>query len=653
MSKFVRTLTVLLLFAALVGCETVHTLPAGEYPAATFAPTALVPIASCEVLRQKIIDATIQSHGLDLVVVYEEKTEFRGFLVGEDVAEASLDSAGVAESNALSKTNVQVANVDEADFVEAVSTTAYYQLNEKLYAFDTSSPGLMSSSNKIEQRIGLYGDEQHGLYRLAQESVNGGVNVYRYAPVTTSNEDDFTPISELTLSGNYIQSRRIGKNIIIVQQSHVNQNFRIQEKAWHLHYEIEAHYQSSKEPGYYRLSADELAEIRKAVEASITIYDVEDLIEKSGAYDQTDCSQVLVPETGISGASLLHLTVLDENINIVQQQFVLGSGHDIYMDERFLLVSGWGHSTHQSPVFAFEFTNATLQYTGFAVVNGIVPSQWAMHINNETLYVASQSRGSEGNYSRLSSYQIKSGEFEKLDQTAEIAPGETMRSVRFIRDKAYMVTFRQIDPLFAIDTADPNNLAILGELKIPGFSSYIHPLSDNKLLTIGFSGDDGGLDGGISIQTFNVSDPTKPNKIDEYQIGGIDNSYASSPAQYDHHAFSYSPQWNLLTVPYTLSQYRQNSESQNAHLAFVRIESDGKIDGTATHTKVGSIETRYYYEDDCFDQICPTRRSNNQTNSLERTVFDYAHNEVVGFAPNQIIRFDAEDGEILERYALE
>jgi hypothetical protein len=132
---------------------------------------------------------------------------------------------------------------------------------------------------------------------------------------------------------------------------------------------------------------------------------------------------------------------------------------------------------------------------------------------------------------------------------------------------AYVVTFEQIDPLWTIDLSDPTNPTVLGELEVPGVSTYIHPISDGMLLTIGLApanADGTGLDWSTTrIQTFDVSDPTTPTQNDHLDLAPVDNpnddgwSWGWSEATYEHKAFQYWAPKGLLAVP--LSTYRYNS----------------------------------------------------------------------------------------------
>jgi hypothetical protein len=130
-----------------------------------------------------------------------------------------------------------------------------------------------------------------------------------------------------------------------------------------------------------------------------------------------------------------------------------------------------------------------------------------------------------------------------------LAPGERIFSTRFVGKRGYVVTFRQVDPLFVFDLSVPELPRLLGELKIPGFSDYMHPLDDNHLLTIGREADETtGRDQGLSLQIFDVTDPTKPRQAHKHVYTG--DGYDYSEANWNHKAFTFFAQRGLLAFPY-------------------------------------------------------------------------------------------------------
>ena len=156
-------------------------------------------------------------------------------------------------------------------------------------------------------------------------------------------------------------------------------------------------------------------------------------------------------------------------------------------------------------------------------------------------------------------------EYGRLDGIAE---NERIWSARFVEDRAYIVTFEQIDPLWTIDLSDPSMPTILGELEVPGVSTYIHPLHDDMLLTIGMgpAGEDGlGLDwSSTRLSTFNISNLTQPAVADTLMLSPVDDpenhrwAWSYSEAKYEHKAFQYWGPKEMLAVPLSTYRYIQS-----------------------------------------------------------------------------------------------
>src|SRR5690606_4365566 len=118
-------------------------------------------------------------------------------------------------------------------------------------------------------------------------------------------------------------------------------------------------------------------------------------------------------------------------------------------------------------------------------------------------------------------------------------PGESVQSARFIGDRAYVVTFLQIDPLVVLDVSKHEEIPILGEIEIPGFSQYMHPLDDTHLITLGQN-----AERGVQLQLFDVTDPMN---LPEPKV--LDFGDGSSEGQYNHKAFTFFREQSLLAIP--------------------------------------------------------------------------------------------------------
>ena len=149
---------------------------------------------------------------------------------------------------------------------------------------------------------------------------------------------------------------------------------------------------------------------------------------------------------------------------------------------------------------------------------------------------------------------------------------ENIKSVRYIGDIAYVVTFRQTDPLYAIDLSDPEKPTVLSELKMPGFSTYMQQYGEGLLLGIGWSADDNGATDGIKISMYDVSDPYDVKIIDDL-IYKTDNVYMTTSASYNHKALLIDKSRSVIAMPFYCCD-RDGNESMK--VIFYGFE-DGKL----------------------------------------------------------------------------
>ncbi len=167
----------------------------------------------------------------------------------------------------------------------------------------------------------------------------------------------------------------------------------------------------------------------------------------------------------------------------------------------------------------------------------------------------------------------QSTELNVVGHVGGIAVGERIWSSRFVGDRGYLVTFRNIDPLWTLDLSDPANPQVIGELEVPGVSTYIHPLDENHLLTIGIAGDENGLDwGSTQLSLFDVTDFENPVLASKLELSPVPEdemygwNWAWSEATYEHKAFQY---WNgQLAIPLSTSRYTWD-ESGYGHYEYV------------------------------------------------------------------------------------
>jgi len=262
--------------------------------------------------------------------------------------------------------------------------------------------------------------------------------------------------------------------------------------------------------------------------------------------DLLACSDVYHPE-GLSDPSVLTMTHLDLSRadSELTGTALMASGWTVYASQDNLFVAqpssawwwGWGEPETTTHVHRFALGGEASTYTGSGEVPGWLWSQFAMSEHEGYLRVATtdgwSARGEEPPANNLF---VLDENLRRVGSVTGFAPGESIYSARFIGEQGYVVTFRQIDPLFTFDLSDPTDPRILGELKIPGFSSYLHPYGEDRLIGVGMDGNDEGQVFGLAINLFDVSDLTKPTRIDHIVVNSDDWTW--SEALWNHRAFT-------------------------------------------------------------------------------------------------------------------
>ena len=247
-------------------------------------------------------------------------------------------------------------------------------------------------------------------------------------------------------------------------------------------------------------------------------------------------------------------------------------------------------------VFDTASDPSSAQYAGSGTVPGSVKDQFALDEKNGFVRVTTTEQrsgppradGKSNGVNHVYVLENDRGSLRISGDAGEIAPGEQLYATRYVGDKAYIVTWHVTDPLFVVDVADPRRPSVLGQVEIPGFSTYIHPLDDTHLLTIGRETDDaghqhtnGGYWYGLAIQVFDVTNPLQPKQQYKYVYDG--GEYATSEAMTDHKAFTYFEDKKLLAFPY-VHQGRYGSYAPSSTLEVFKV---GVAEGI---TKVGAVD---------------------------------------------------------------
>jgi uncharacterized secreted protein with C-terminal beta-propeller domain len=225
-----------------------------------------------------------------------------------------------------------------------------------------------------------------------------------------------------------------------------------------------------------------------------------------------------------------------------------------------------------SDIHKFDISNVRVtRYEASGVVEGYLLNQFAMDEYEGRLRVASTTQpnwwgsGFESE-SLVTVLEQNSGELNQVGVVDGLGKTEQIYSVRFVGDMAYVVTFRQTDPLYTVDLSDPSNPTVAGELKILGYSAYLHPIADGLLMGIGQDASAEGRVEGTQVSVFDVSDPADPKRVDQITLSKGSNS----EVEYDHHAFLFWQPTGLAMVP--IQQWWYDEDSESAFLGAVGFE---------------------------------------------------------------------------------
>jgi uncharacterized secreted protein with C-terminal beta-propeller domain len=282
------------------------------------------------------------------------------------------------------------------------------------------------------------------------------------------------------------------------------------------------------------------------------------------------CRKVRRPSV-FSGPGVLSVYTVDttKGLPAVDVDAIFTSGDTVYASPSSLYVAThrWETEAGSTSIHRFDISDPDrTHYAASGAVPGTLLNQFSLSEDKGILRAASTVGFGEQAESRVTTLARAGGQLVQRGQVGGLGRGERIYAVRFIGDVGYVVTFRQVDPLYTLDLADPANPAVRGELKIPGYSAYLHPVGDNLLLGVGQEATEDGRVQGLQMSLFDVSDLARPLRLQKAQIG---ERWSSSAAEWDHHAF-------LWWAPAKLAVLPVESRDSNAAAAF-RVERAGGI----------------------------------------------------------------------------
>lgn len=520
-----------------------------------------------------------------------------------ETAGSTAPASGMMQKS-YSETNVQVQGVDEADIVKTDGTYVYAVLEGKVRIIRAHPPEAMGLMSTIDlqsdsfsptqmyvegdrlillgnswQTFEGYGDAGVGVgaprmaSMIAPPFYGGNRTEVRVYDVS----DRAKPSLSRTVSfdGSEVSSRKIGSKLYLV----LNESVR-----WHV-----------PGPVPMPLETDILPLYR-------------DSAEGGGEQAVARCGDVVILPHIPQPQYLVVAVVPTDSITAeVKREVVLGSATNVYASLQNLYVAavqwnyswrGDGGSTEETSLYRFAFTDSGIELKAHGRVPGRILNQFSMDEHEGHLRIAT-TKGQAWDTQRpsMNNVYVLNMNLERTGQVEDIAPGETIYSARFMGDRGYVVTFKKVDPFFALDLSDPANPRILGALKIPGYSDYLHPYDDTHIIGFGKEavvekGGEFAWYQGMKIALFDVTDPTNPTQLHSFAIG---DRGTESPLLHDHKALLFDKERNLLAFPvqvHTLSEDQKRGDPgsawgepsfQGAYVMDITLKDGFTLRGTITH----------------------------------------------------------------------
>lgn len=497
------------------------------------------------------------------VVVARESTRFAESFSSDDMAseesksesESSMalnDSSSGASADRHSGTNNQVDGIEEGDIIVTDGTNIYSIVDNLLVITDARNPAKMSVVKRLKlgeevypHQLMLHGKTLIVMYSdyVENKKANGyydGKTVTKSAFYDVTDAKNPKLIRELGQDGGLMGIRQSGNILYTV---------------------------TSQTPNYWLLREDSEVELRPFTHDSKATVTSEPLpIEHIR----------LLP--GSNEPSYLIISALDLK-DVAQGKMTtesyLGSGGQMYMSTNAIYVTAPNYSAMPfvrtmvdsvMPVYSVDtqlykiaVKGTTIDMTANTTVKGNILNQFSMDEYNGYFRIATTEGDAWGADSdSKNNLFIFDKDLKQVGELTNLARGERIYSARFMGDKAYVVTFKQVDPLFVIDVANPRAPKVLGELKIPGFSNYLHPIDERHLLGIGYDTKlkmEPGvkeplvLTQGMKLSLFDVTDLANPVEKDTVIIGGR-GTY--SDVQHDHKALFRDTSKSYYGFPVTI-----------------------------------------------------------------------------------------------------
>lgn len=533
-------------------------------------------------------------------IIKEEKQNQKFFtLTKEDKAseESSMentafDTSSKASGQEVSSTNVQVQGIDEADIVKTDGEYIYQVVDGRVNIISAKSAEKMEHVASIQFQktfspsqlfldkgqlliIGYsYSYESNAAEKkIAADSLYAPMNEMTRALVYDVKDPSKPTLErEISLEGYLSSARKIGSKVYLIAN----------------------HF-----PQYWLLENDNGVDLRPRYSDSVNKEEA-----TSVSYDEIQ----YIP--GSKEANYTTIAAFDLSVPTQEAKITtyLGSGGQQYMSKEnlYLALTNWRSSDEQlkeaftpnTMIYKFGINQLDVTFQGNTEVVGTVLNQFSMDEHNGYFRVAT-TEGDSWDESKPSKNHliIFDKDLKQVGALSDLAKGERIYSARFMGDRIYIVTFKETDPLFVIDASEPSSPTILGELKIPGFSNYLHPYDENHIIGFGYDTKLMTMEGdkeprilteGVKLSLFDITDVSNPKEKYTEIIGGR-GTY--SPLNYDHKALLYNTNNGLFAFPINVyesvkgNEYEQKFIFQGAYVYNVSLDKGFSLKSKISHMK--------------------------------------------------------------------
>jgi len=470
-----------------------------------------------------------------------------------------------------STTNIQVEGVDEADIVKTDGEYIYVVSNKSVVILKAYPAEEAEVLSKIDldgalrgvfingDKLVVFEDEEYKVYDpSAYETPRTFIKVY---DISDKENPDLTRNDPF--DGNYFNSRMIGDYVYVV----ISQ--------W-------TYYQN-----------DEVALPR--------IYS-NDRVEEIPA---TEIYYLDISDYSYSYTTIVAVNVQNDAQEPMCKSFLLGATSNMYVSLNNIYITS--PENERTLIYRIHIKENQIEFVANGEVPGYVLNQFSMDEHEGYFRIATTTWTSGSSQNNV---YILDMDLNIVGRLEDLAPGEKIYSARFMGDRCYLVTFRKIDPLFVIDLKNPYTPEVLGQLKITGYSDYLHPYDENHVIGIGketVAAEQGDFSWyqGVKISLFDVSDVENPKEIDKYEIG---DRGTDSPVLIDHKAFLFDKSRNLLVIPVSVAEIDETKYPngvppntfgdfvwQGAYIFDISLDEGLVLKGRITHLEDTSSYSSYFH----------------------------------------------------------